>query len=367
MIWVRLILIAMVLTALLPLQALAKAEGRYASIIVDADSLEVLHARQIDATRHPASLTKIMTLYLTFEALDRGELSLDSQVKVSAHAARTAPFKMGLKRGQTISIDTLIQAVAVRSANDAAVVLAEAIAGSEEAFVEHMNRTAAILGMQGTQFRNPHGLPDDLQLTTARDMAKLALATMTQYPQHYHYFGQSHFRGQANTNGLLRERDDVDGFKTGFTRASGYNLVISAARNDRRIIAIVLGGASSGARNSHMSDLIDRGFEVIETAPPALIAASTSTPAADAPRNWALQIDGFMSSAETAILADQLVRTAGRGQMVPRAMTANNQTWHSIRIEQLDHATARQLCSDHASLLQIPARRCKVLSIAKPG
>ncbi|MEM7728345.1 MAG: D-alanyl-D-alanine carboxypeptidase family protein, partial [Pseudomonadota bacterium] len=223
--------------AMLPIFALAEAarspvEGRYASIIVDANRLDVLHARQIDASRHPASLTKVMTLYLTFEALDQGTLTLDREVAVSKTAARTPPVSMGLRAGQTVDVDTLIQAVAVRSANDAAALLAEVMGGSQDAFVARMNERAASLGLRGTHFRNPHGLPDAAQVTTARDMAKLAVATMERFPHHYHYFGQSHFRGARNTNGLLASRSDVDGFKTGYTRASGYNLIISAARGE---------------------------------------------------------------------------------------------------------------------------------------
>ncbi|WP_284391715.1 D-alanyl-D-alanine carboxypeptidase family protein [Algimonas ampicilliniresistens] len=367
MIWVRLLTIAIALCLVSPTASVAKTQGRYASIIVDADSLDVLHARQIDAQRHPASLTKIMTLYLTFEAMERGDITLSSSVVTSAHAARTPAVKMGLKRGQSVTIDTLIQAVAVRSSNDAAVVLAEAIAGSEGAFVTRMNETAASLGMRQTVFRNPHGLPDDMQVTTARDMAKLALATLTRYPQHYHYFGQTHFRGRKSTNKLLSERDDVDGFKTGYTRASGYNLVISATRDDHRIIAVVLGGASSGSRNSHMSDLIDRGFEVMDSVASPVIAARAPTVQTPVNRNWALQIDGFDSPAETAIFADALIRYAGTGEVGMRSVSINDRAYHSVRVEALDNRTARSLCADHPKILQIAARQCKVLSIINPG
>lgn len=363
--WVRLIIIAIVLCVAVP--TYAQQSGRYASIIVDANSLEILHARQIDAPRHPASLTKIMTLYLTFEALETGQLTLDSAVPVSAHAASTAPIKMGLKRGQKVRIDTLIQAVAVRSSNDAAVVLAEAVGGSEAQFVDRMNAAAITLGMHGTIFRNPHGLPDGAQVTTARDMAKLALATRTRFPQHYHYFGQTHFRGRASTNKLLKQRSDVDGFKTGFTNASGYNLVISAVRNENRIIAVVLGGASSGSRNSHMSNLIDRGFDVIGLQSQPVIAARAPTQSPTQKRQWAMQIDGFTSPAETAIFTDTLIRSVGIGTAASRSQTHGERTSHSVRVEALDHRTARSLCARHGELLNIAARRCKVLSIANSG
>lgn len=363
--WVRLLMIAIAL-GVAP-GAHAQDAGRYASIIVDAQNLEILHARQIDAQRHPASLTKIMTLYLTFEALERGQITLDKAVPVSAHAASTAPVKMGLRRGQKVRIDTLIQAVAVRSSNDAAVVLAEAVGGSEVQFVERMNAAAFSLGMRRTTFRNPHGLPDGKQVTTARDMAKLAIATRNRFPQFYHYFGQTHFRGRESTNKLLKERRDVDGFKTGYTNASGFNLVISAVREEGRIIAVVLGGASSGSRNSHMSDLIDRGFEVMAAQSEAVIAASAPTAIPMHKRQWAVQIDGFNSPAETDLMADTLIREAGIGTSTPRNYSHADTTSHSIRIEALDHTTARDLCARHAELLLIPSRRCKVLSIANSG
>lgn len=368
----RLCLILIVL--LCPLGSAA--QDRYASIIVDANSLDVLHARQIDAPRHPASLTKIMTLYLTFEALDRGIISLDQSVRVSASAARTPPVSIGLKAGQSVTIDTLIQAVAVRSANDAAVVLAETLSAHEANFADSMTRKAAKLGMQNTVFRNASGLPNPDQITTARDMAKLAYATMTDFPHFYHYFGQERFRGAKNTNRLLSQRDDVDGFKTGYTNASGFNLVISAARADKRLIAIVLGGASSGSRNSHMSDLIDRGFTVMaqieaakarETrtqAEPQFIQARNSAPVAT---NWALQINGFDSPAEAEILSDQLVRAVQRGSVAVRADRRSAQPRFSVRVEGLDNRTARALCAEHPQLLNIEARQCLVLSMTETG
>ena len=248
-----------------------KPTGRYASIIVDTDNLDILHARQIDELRYPASLTKVMTLYLTFDALDAGQLRLDEEVKVSSVAARTPPVDIGLRAGQTISVDSLIRAIAVRSANDAAVVLAERLGGTEAGFTEQMTAKARSLGMTHTTFKTANGLPHPEQVTTARDMAKLANAVLVNHRRHYHYFGLKTFayngRTYKNTNKLLRERDDVDGFKTGYTHDSGYNLIVSAHRNGRRLIAVVLGGATGASRNSHMSDLIDRGFNVMGLTP----------------------------------------------------------------------------------------------------
>ncbi len=365
------------LTILLMLwSAPAFADGRYASIIVDADSLEVLHARDIDGPRHPASLTKIMTLYLTFEAIDAGRIRMDTPLKVSANAARTPPVKMGLKTGQSVSVETLVQAVAVRSSNDAAVVLAEALAGSEQAFAAKMTDTARSLKMQRTTFRNANGLPNDDQITTARDMAKLAHATLTRFPQHYHYFGQTEFRGRRSTNALL-VRPDVDGFKTGYTRASGHNLVISAVRQmdgrPRRLIAVVLGGASKTSRNTHMEELIERGFDVMAQidAPPAQprrivrrepVEAKTTPIMASAQSGWAVQIGGYASPAEAAIHAETLLRAAGQGRVARRSGHANGRPVHAARVEGLSSAQARQLCADHAAILSTSARRCMVLS-----
>ncbi len=265
----------------LPLRSLGQIvpNGRYASVIVDSDNLDIIHARQIDELRYPASLTKVMTLYLTFDAINAGQLRLDEKIKVSRAAAGAAPTKLGLRPGQEISVDMLIKAVAVRSANDAAVVLAERLAGTEEAFAFQMTAKARSLGMRQTTFKTANGLPHPDQLTTARDMAKLANAVLVNHRRHYHYFGIESFtykdRTYKNTNGLLHNREDVDGFKTGYTRDSGYNLIVSAQRDGRRLIAVVLGGASGASRNSHMSDLIERGFDVMGVEPQIITVAET--------------------------------------------------------------------------------------------
>lgn len=383
--WVRLIVnaIGLALLTFIASSTAAAAQDKYASIIVDADSLSVLHARSIDAQRYPASLTKIMTLYLTFEAIEQGQISLSTVVSVSPHAARTPPVKMGLKPGQRVSVETLIQAVAVRSFNDAAIVLAEAVAGSEEAFVDRMNQRARRLGLRNTVFKNPHGLPDNQQLTTARDMAKLAYATLSRFPQHYDYFGQASFNGKANTNKLLTQRDDVDGFKTGYTRASGYNLVISAVRNDRRLIAVVLGGASSGSRNAHMDDLIERGFDVMAQTP-AFVAGTAPNPPAETlalrgstPRpivqparstpstsrnGWAVELGGFTTAAEANIFADYMRRSVNDGTIMPVSLVQGRRTYHVARLEGLTATQAREACAARNRFPGLPSGRCLVLS-----
>lgn len=260
-------------------------EGRYASIAVDADSREILHAREIDALRYPASLTKMMTLYLVFDAIEARQVSLDDRMTVSANASAQPPVKLGLKRGAQISLHDAVQALAVKSSNDVAVVLAEHIAGSEINFAAQMTRKARALGMTRTTYKNASGLPDPDQVTTARDQAKLADNLLRVHRRHYHYFGQETFtwkgRTLRNHNTLLGNVAGVDGFKTGYTRDSGYNLTISAQREGRRIIAIVLGGASGKSRDRHMAQLVDRAFDVIGVTPvaisaqPSLLAAST--------------------------------------------------------------------------------------------
>ncbi|HYC73723.1 D-alanyl-D-alanine carboxypeptidase [Brevundimonas sp.] len=244
----------------------AQENTRYAAIVVDAETGEVLFARHADSQRYPASITKVMTLYLAFEALTEGKVKLDDRITVSALAASQPPSKLGLAAGQTISLDDAMKATAVRSANDMAVVIAEHVGGSQERFAEQMTQKARELGMTQTRYVNPNGLPDTGQVTTARDLAILARAVMRDYPQYYRYFGLHDWtfegREYRNTNGLLRSEFGYDGMKTGYTRASGYNLAASAVRDGRRLVTIVLGGRTTASRNAHVASLMDTGFEV---------------------------------------------------------------------------------------------------------
>ncbi|MBV9996607.1 MAG: D-alanyl-D-alanine carboxypeptidase [Caulobacteraceae bacterium] len=243
-------------------------EPRYAAIVEDARSGEVLYDKRADSPRYPASITKIMTLYLTFEALATGRLSQTDILVVSPHAAAQAPTKLGLRPGDTITVEDAMHAVAVKSANDMAVALAEKIGGSEGRFAALMTLKAQELGMTRTRFVNANGLPDSRQITTARDIATLCRAVLRDYPQYYGFFGQEQFtfRGQTmtNHNGLLGRMPGVDGFKTGFTNAAGFNLAASAVRNGRRLITVVLGGSSGAARNANVEDLLLTGFDVEE-------------------------------------------------------------------------------------------------------
>src|SRR4051794_30490142 len=232
----------------------------FSSIIVDGNSGATLSANNPDALRHPASLTKIMTLYLLFERLDAGKLKLDSEMEVSEHASEQSPTKLGLRPGQTIKVEDAIKGLVTRSANDAAVVIAEAIAGDEDDFAKLMTRKARALGMSRTVYRNASGLPDDAQVTTARDQSTLGRAIQDRFPRYYRYFSTNVFvyRGHAirNHNKLLGSVEGVDGIKTGYTRASGFNLVTSMRRGNRHLIGVVLGGRSGGSRDAAMRNLL---------------------------------------------------------------------------------------------------------------
>ncbi|MCS6986882.1 MAG: D-alanyl-D-alanine carboxypeptidase [Sphingomonadaceae bacterium] len=263
---------AVVLWAAVALQAPAAAtslyaQPRYAAFLADAETGEVLYARQADAPRFPASITKVMTLYVVFERLAAGQLRRDDRVVVSARAAGQPPSKLGLKAGDSLSLDEAIRALTVKSANDVAVAVAEHVAGSEEAFARLMTLKARQLGMVDTRFVNASGLPDPRQLTTARDLGRLAVAVWRDFPQYYGYFTLPHFafRGQvmANHNHLLRTTPGVDGIKTGYTGAAGFTLAASAVRDGRRLIAVVLGGPSRVARDANVEALLSSGFAAL--------------------------------------------------------------------------------------------------------
>jgi D-alanyl-D-alanine carboxypeptidase len=236
----------------------------HAAIVVDADSGTVLESVAATARWYPASLTKVMTVYLAFEEIEAGRLKLDEELAVSAHAAAQPATELGLGAGQKITVKDTILAIILQSANDAAVTLAERIGGSEEAFAQRMTAKAKELGMSRTVFRNASGLPDPAQVTTARDMAVLAKALLENYPQYYHFFSTTSFTFGGQTfgtiNGILSRYAGADGIKTGFTCGSGYNLVASATRNGRRLIGVLLGSHTNFERHSEMGRLLDVGF-----------------------------------------------------------------------------------------------------------
>jgi len=229
----------------------------------------VLQSTSPDGLRHPASLTKIMTLYLLFERLESGKMKLDTEMPVSQHAADQDPTKLNLRAGQTIRVEDAIKGLVTRSANDAAVVIAEAIGGDEDDFAQMMTRKARALGMSKTVYRNANGLPNDEQLTTARDQATLGRAIQDRYPRYYRYFATTvfNYRGQSirNHNRLLGNVEGVDGIKTGYTRASGFNLVTSMRRGNRHLVGVVLGGRSGGSRDATMRNLLAENLEKAAT------------------------------------------------------------------------------------------------------
>lgn len=281
---------------------------KFASIIVDGNSGAVLQATSPDGIRHPASLTKIMTLYLLFERLESGKMKLDTEMPVSQHAADQDPTKLNLRAGQTIRVEDAIKGLVTRSANDAAVVIAEAIAGDEDDFAQMMTRKARSLGMSRTVYRNANGLPNDEQVTTARDQATLGRAIQERFPRYYRYFATSTFnwRGQSirNHNHLLGSVEGVDGIKTGYTHASGFNLVTSMRRGNRHLIGVVLGGRSGGSRDAIMRNLLAENLDK---------GATTHTVAAVTERN------GADAAAEVADASDTPARSAPQAAAAPEA------------------------------------------------
>jgi D-alanyl-D-alanine carboxypeptidase len=385
--------LAIVLFTGLAIAAAPASAGRYADIVVDVSSGKVLHAEDADGLRYPASLTKIMTLYLTFDALKTGRFQINDALPVSAFAAGQSPSIIGLTPGKVISVEEAIYAVAIKSANDAAVVLAEALAGSEPAFGQMMTNKARQLGMRNTTFRNASGLPNPGQKTTARDMATLALALLRDHPNRYHYFATESFyfdgRVVPSHNRLNSWYDGADGIKTGFINASGFNLVTSAKRDGRRLVGVVFGGTTASARDRRMAELLDAGFRrgssplpdiqmasikmpsLISSAnaaemPPAPVkephvkkqrvsATTTSAPpvqrmisAATGKDAWAVQVGAFAIPSQAqqqltlaAKAAPSLLKDQDRA-VVP--VKSGKKEYHRARFVSMSEAEARQAC-----------------------
>jgi D-alanyl-D-alanine carboxypeptidase len=268
------------IVAVLALSSSRASAAPYSDIVVDANTGAVLHSTSPDAKRHPASLTKIMTLYLLFEQLESGKLKLDSPLKVSQSAAEQSPTKLGLRAGTTIQVEDAIKGIVTRSANDAAVVVAEAIAGEEDDFAVLMTKKARALGMTNTVYKNASGLPDDDQVTTARDQSTLGRAIQERFPKYYKYFQTRSFtfRGQwiSNHNHLLGRVEGVDGIKTGYIQSSGFNLVTSVHRGNRYLVAVVLGGTSAGTRDARMRELISSKIAMAATKRTASMVAEAA-------------------------------------------------------------------------------------------
>jgi D-alanyl-D-alanine carboxypeptidase len=258
----------------------------YASIVIDVNSGRMLQGTNPDALRHPASITKVMTLYMLFEQMERGRFRLDTPLRVSAEAARKPPSKIGFDVGETIDVEDAIKALVTKSANDVAAVVAEAIAGDEDTFATLMTRKARALGMRSTTFKNASGLPDAEQVTTARDLTILGRAMHDRFPKYWRFFQTRNFeyagRVYRNHNRLLGRVEGVDGIKTGFTRASGFNLLTSARTHNRHVMAVVLGGRSGRIRDAQMAGLVEdhmpRAFAGARTAPMIAEARTEDAP-----------------------------------------------------------------------------------------
>ena len=297
------------------------AAAPYAAIVIDARDGKVLHSRKADKRLHPASLTKMMTLYMAFEAVRDGRLRLDQKVRVSKHAAYQVPSKIGLKPGRRYTIRDLIRATAVKSANDAAVALAEAMAKSEADFAKAMTLRARRLGMKNTTFRNASGLTHSKQRSTARDMALLGRALFYDFPEYYNLFGRKKTRAAGKTilatnRRHLQSYRGADGIKTGYTRAAGYNLVSSAKRGSKRVIAVVFGGKSSRSRNARIAQLLDLGFsrapKHVKVVKPSRAAVRVSPPPVLRPGRTAPAVEptpSLMARAGAGV-ADALVPAA---------------------------------------------------------
>ncbi len=304
--------VAAVILAAGPFLAADPAVAGTASMVIDARSGEILYAYGADKPRYPASLTKMMTLYMVFEAMRDGRLKPGQRLAVSRHATRQRPSRLGLRRGQRIKVEDAVLALVTKSANDVAVVLAEALAGSEAAFARRMTARARKLGMTNTIFRNASGLHHRGQLTTAQDMVRLATRLIRDFPGRYRYFSTRTFRFRGrryeNHNALLASYRGVDGIKTGFLSQAGYNLVASAVRGNRRLVGVVLGGETPALRDWRMKTLLDYGFARISAGgqPPRLLPYRLRQPDEFAPPRPAAKVRVAMNRQPGAIWAIQV-------------------------------------------------------------
>ncbi len=362
---------------------------QYASYIFDTQRGRILYAKNADTLVHPASLTKMMTLYMLFQELEAKRLTMDSQFTISARAAGQPPSNIGVAEGDKITVRQAILALVTKSANDVACAIAENLAPTEWEFAAAMTAKAQQLGMSRTVFRNASGLPDDDQVTTARDMATLALALMRDFPQYYGLFSTRSFvyegKSFANHNRLLYRKGGYDGLKTGYIRASGFNLVTSAVRGDRRLIGVVMGGRTAAWRDDHMARLVDDGFRygtamasaggAVKGAPKddgksVAVASSGAPPRAIADRGdktWGLQIGAYAQRAPAFQAAAQAMRTASglltAARVVISEVGATSGTMYRARIVGVSSKRAKDACS----LLISRQMKCFVLNPGQVG
>jgi D-alanyl-D-alanine carboxypeptidase len=350
-----------------------EAQAKYASIVIDADTGEILHEVNADGMNYPASLTKMMTLYLAFEALDNGQLKLDQKLTASAHAASRAPSKLGLEPGESVAVRDLILALVTKSANDAASVVAEGLGGNELAFAERMTQKARKLGMRNTVFHNASGLPDPGNRTTARDLATLARALYRDFPDHYHYFSTREFvyhgAVHANHNHLMSSFQGMDGIKTGYINASGFNLAASAKRDNRRLIGVVMGGESARARDAHMAQLLNAAFASRRGNPNNMMVAKAEEPA-DA--ESAPPVPAKRGIAARAVSA---LSPVSRAEAAPLAGDAGTLRKAGERVGQLQHWSVQLGAFSHhaaaekaaASVTKLPVAKGKSVVILEPA
>jgi D-alanyl-D-alanine carboxypeptidase len=362
--------------------------ARYSSIVVDAHSGNVLEADSPDALRQPASLAKLMTLYLTFEALRDRRITLDTLVPVSAHAASMEPTKLGLQPGEALTVEEAILGLVTRSANDAASALGELLGGSEDRFAQIMTLRARALGMDQTVFANASGLPAPDEWTTARDMAVLARRLQIDFPEDYHFFSAPRFVFHRqvifNHDTMLKIYPGADGMKTGFTDASGHNMVTSAARDGVRLIGVVLGASSNVQRDVHMTALLNQGFTAMNIPivpivpvgrPTTTLASRLSfigtahaetvprfhpTPAAHAvpaDEEWAVQVGAFGSQKAARHAAVAAERITERGDLRVEGATRSRHTAWRAQLTRLSEAEARSTCLE----LKRHHTRCTVM------
>jgi D-alanyl-D-alanine carboxypeptidase len=322
------------------------AHAKYAAFVMDADTGQTLFSDHADDQNYPASLTKMMTLYLLFEDMETGKVNLRTPLKVTPLAERQQPSSLGLRKGETISVQTAIQAIVIKSANDVAVTIAENLAPNEAAFAQRMTKKAQLLGMSHTVYRNASGLPNRGQVTTARDLARLALALQRDFPKYYKYFSLTEFEYEGQVipthNNLVKTYPGADGLKTGFIAASGFNLAASAHRNGRRLIAVVMGGETSRWRDQRTADLLDRGFADVAyasaktprpTRTPKTGVAVAAAPYADDPTTAQGDADGstdIVPEISTAFDSPTVAAIAGAAPLPPPRKPSPPQTLTTV-------------------------------------
>ena len=343
------------------------AAPKYAAVVINADNGRVLHAWSAGQRRYPASLTKIMTLYMIFEDLRAGKITLKTRLKVSGRASRQPPSKLGLRRGDTITVKQAILALVTTSANDVATTVAENLSGSEAAFARRMTRRAHSLGMRRTHFRNASGLPHRRQVTTANDMATLAVAIQRQFPRYFGYFKTRSFRFKGrvyrNHNRLLGRYRGVNGIKTGYIRAAGFNLVSSVERDGKRLIGVVFGGRSGRSRDRQMVRLLDKGYKRLRilaaVKPPprprprpkltAMAAPAPVVPVASAATPWGIQVGAYANAGPatraTEVVRDRLPDLLRRAVTRVEGVTRGQAVIYRARLVGLSEVSARRACS----------------------